>query len=190
MTAISAVARPTRLFSRRSNIPVDSGYLWRIESGYARTLTWSDLGKVTALGLWGPGDVVGRSLSCITPLSVECLCQVRATQLPHRTECSGQELYARLHQHEFMQYMMFDPSTEGRLLKFFHWFAQRFGQLNNGQARLPVKLTHQDLAEFVGSTRVTVTRLLGQLERKGVIQWGDRRRMILLSEVSNSLQGI
>lgn len=184
MTALSVVARPTKLFGRRSNIPVNSEYLWRIESGYVRTLTWSDLGKVTALGLWGPGDVVGRSLSCMTPLSVECLCQVQATQLPYHTECTERELYDRLHQHEFMQFMMVDSSTEGRLLKFFYWLAQRYGQLHNGRAQLPVKLTHQDLAEFVGSTRVTVTRLLGQLERKGVIQWGDRRRMVVQSDVN------
>ncbi|MEM9157368.1 MAG: Crp/Fnr family transcriptional regulator, partial [Cyanobacteria bacterium P01_F01_bin.33] len=117
-------------------------------------------------------------------LCVECLCTVRARPVASEEGFSPDILRDRLYQHEFMHHLLFDPSTEERLLKFFYWLVERFGQVNSGKAILPVKLTHQDLAEFVGSTRVTVTRLLGQLEKRGKIQWSDRRHMELIIDNS------
>jgi CRP/FNR family transcriptional regulator len=42
-----------------------------------------------------------------------------------------------------------------------------------------LKITHQELAELVGTSRETVTRTLARLQKKGVLQL-DNRRIILL----------
>ncbi len=40
---------------RRERLPLDSEALWKIESGFFRSLTWDEEGDVTTLGIWGPG---------------------------------------------------------------------------------------------------------------------------------------
>jgi CRP-like cAMP-binding protein len=47
--------------------------------------------------------------------------------------------------------------------------------------RLRVRLTHQNLANAIGTTRVTVTRLLSKLKREGAITI-DRDRHIILTD--------
>jgi CRP-like cAMP-binding protein len=44
---------------------------------------------------------------------------------------------------------------------------------------IDLRLTHQDIAEIIGSTRVTVTRLLNAFEKQGIIQRMQRRFIVL-----------
>jgi CRP-like cAMP-binding protein len=46
---------------------------------------------------------------------------------------------------------------------------------------LRIKLSHQDLANIIGSTRETVTVVLGELQAEGRLQLG--RRKIVLSDL-------
>ncbi|MFZ9536668.1 MAG: helix-turn-helix domain-containing protein, partial [Vulcanococcus sp.] len=45
--------------------------------------------------------------------------------------------------------------------------------------RLNLRLTHQEIASALSTTRVTVTRVLGLLKEEGWLQWDDQRRMII-----------
>jgi CRP-like cAMP-binding protein len=45
-----------------------------------------------------------------------------------------------------------------------------------------MRLTHEDLAEMLGSTRVTITRILGQFEQEGLIARLSLHRIVLREE--------
>ena len=45
-----------------------------------------------------------------------------------------------------------------------------------------MRLTHEDLAEMLGSTRVTITRVLGQFEQEGLIDRLSLHRIVLREE--------
>ena len=49
--------------------------------------------------------------------------------------------------------------------------AKRFGQPSDDTqgVKLPLALTHEDLADLTGSSRVTITRILGELRNEGVL---------------------
>ena len=49
-------------------------------------------------------------------------------------------------------------------------FAVRFGDKATAKAHLKLDLTHEELAAFVGSTRVTVTNALGELRDLGLVE--------------------
>lgn len=70
-------------------------------------------------------------------------------------------------------------SAESSLLRLFGWLAKRFGQEVEQGRLIDLRLTHQDLAELIGATRVTVTRLLNDLEKQGVIQRVQRQFVVL-----------
>ncbi|MGQ9872394.1 helix-turn-helix domain-containing protein [Leptodesmis sp.] len=66
--------------------------------------------------------------------------------------------------------MIHQPSISDRLLHLLLWLPDQFEQPIATGTRLDLRLTHQDLADTIGSTRVSVTRLLNQMERQGKIE--------------------
>lgn len=65
------------------------------------------------------------------------------------------------------------------LLRLLSWLAKRFGRTVEHGQLIDLRLTHQDLSELLGSTRVTVTRTLSQLEQQKLIQRISLRRIVL-----------
>jgi CRP-like cAMP-binding protein len=53
------------------------------------------------------------------------------------------------------------------------------GQSTPEGTRLKVRLTHQMLANAIGTTRVTITRLLGDFQAQGQIRFDDDRHLII-----------
>lgn len=58
-----------------------------------------------------------------------------------------------------------------RVTRTFLRLTERFGQdADRGEGvKLPLALTHEDLASLTGSSRVTITRILGELRQEGAL---------------------
>lgn len=59
--------------------------------------------------------------------------------------------------------------TIDRLLGFLTLLIEEFGEPSENGYCLPFPLTHAQIGSAIGSTRVTVTRLMGKLRQKGMI---------------------
>lgn len=59
--------------------------------------------------------------------------------------------------------------VHGRVASTLLSLAQTEGQKANGQVTIKIRMTHQDLANMVGSSRETVTRALNRMQAEGVI---------------------
>jgi CRP-like cAMP-binding protein len=161
---------PQRLFSRRELIPLENDVLWRIERGVVRTLTWSEDGTSITLGYWSIGDLIGYPLSRVRPYQIECLTSVEASMVPsflwHQ---DVQALLSHIQQAEELLSIVHRQPTSLRLWKFLAWLGERFGrELEQGKL-IDLNITHQEMAEVLNTTRVTVTRLLQQFEEEGKI---------------------
>lgn len=66
-----------------------------------------------------------------------------------------------------------------RVANFLYDAAIRFGQKKNEGIDFPVGLTHQRIAEFVGSFRETVTLALNKLQKEGLIKLSRGKILIL-----------
>jgi Crp-like helix-turn-helix domain len=83
--------------------------------------------------------------------------------------------------------------TRGRavdqLLGYLHLVGEEFGEEDNRELHIPFPLTHSQLAGAIGSTRVTVTRLLGDLRKVGEIrvQGGNRISLPIAKNLPPSL---
>jgi CRP-like cAMP-binding protein len=155
-------------------------FLWKIETGVVRTLTLLEDGTPVVLGLWGAGDIVGRVLSKADPYQIECLTPVEATVVPKQNWYEVTEaMISHIQRSGELMEILHCRQAEASLLRLFAWLAQRFGQ-QTGQGKLiDLRLTHQDIAELTGLTRVTVTRILKDLENQGVIQRKQRNFIVL-----------
>jgi CRP-like cAMP-binding protein len=74
---------------------------------------------------------------------------------------------------EFLK-LVHSQSIEQRLLQFLAWLGQKFGHDSKQGRIINLRLTHQEIAETLSTTRVTVTRLINQLEQQGMIQRNSR----------------
>jgi len=68
-----------------------------------------------------------------------------------------------------------------RLWEFLVWLSNKFGRdVENGRL-VDLRVTHQEIAEVLNTTRVTVTRLLQTFEEEGLIVRHKRRLILCLS---------
>jgi len=169
-----------RTFSRYDLMPLPADKLLRIEQGVVRSFTWSEEGTAIVLGYWGAGDVVGRPLSSIQPYQIECLSVVEASYIPAtQWQLVTDEIFRHIQQTEELLYIIRQERTHERLRRLLIWLACKFAsQVEQGQL-INLRLTHQEIAEVIGTTRVTVTRLLSQFEQEGII-YRSRRHLIVL----------
>jgi CRP-like cAMP-binding protein len=70
----------------------------------------------------------------------------------------------------------------------------RFGESNGVGTLIDVRLTHQDLANMIASTREAVSKVMSELQRDGVIESRNRRIVIIngeaLAEYASRLSGL
>lgn len=178
LSSIETLPRPTA-FKPRTCLSAKA-LMWRIETGVVRSLTWLEDGTVITLGIWKAGDIVGQALSQIEPHQIECLSQVEATPLflePDQLDAGLLLRHLRLQ--EELTVIRGYRRADDMLLKLLNWLAHRFGHSAKTGSVIDLRLTHQDLAEILGTTRVTITRILGQFEEQGVIERTSVRRIVL-----------
>jgi CRP-like cAMP-binding protein len=174
--------RSPRLFTRKEVIPHNQEALWRIERGVVRTLTWSEDGTFITLGYWGAGDLIGYPLSKINPYQIECLTSVEAIAIPpHLWHQYTNDLFAHIQSSEELLSIVHRKPVALRLWQFLVWLSEKFGRdLEQGRL-IELYITHQEIAEVLNTTRVTVTRLLQQFESEGALSRHKRRIILCLS---------
>lgn len=172
-----------RQFAPRALLPQREDSLWQIQTGVVRSLTWLDDETISTIGLWGTGDIVGKVLSTIELLQFECLTKVEAKVVPmaqlHQETAA---LLAHIQQTEALMLIRSQRRIDAMLIKLLTWLAKKFGQQVESGHLIDLRLTHQDLAELLGTTRVTITRTLNQLEQQGLIRRLPLQRIVLNEE--------
>ncbi|MEH2051101.1 Crp/Fnr family transcriptional regulator [Nostoc sp.] len=170
---------PQQIFTRREVIQPQNDVLWRIEHGAVRTLTWSEDGTFITLGYWGLGDVIGYPLSRVKPYQIECLTGVEVSIVPpHLWHQEINALLSHIQQAEDLLSIVHRKPISLRLWQFLVWLSEKFGRDIDKGKLIDLNVTHQDIAEVLNTTRVTVTRLLQQLEEEGTVL-RHKRRIIL-----------
>ena len=175
----SASAQPViRCFQKREFLPMIETLFWRVHSGMVRNVTLGEDGSFITLGIWNTGDIVGQPLSTIRPYQIECLSDTEVHRVQANVDFSVETwVWANLHQSQVFFVMIIGP-VELRVKRLVLWMARKFGTASEDVTSIPHCLTHQDIAETIGSTRVTVTRTIGQLERAGMISWSRKECLL------------
>lgn len=80
-------------------------------------------------------------------------------------------LELRLVQYEELVKCLLPRETEVRIANLLPMLAQKFGESSgDGAVTIDLRLTHQELAAMVASTRESVTKVLNDMRNRGVIQ--------------------
>ncbi len=93
------------------------------------------------------------------------------------------QLVKRMRQAELLLIVNGRRHTVERLRGLLSLLREELGEsLPDAQTRINYKFTHQQLASAIGTTRVTVSRMMAQFQAKGLITL-DRQRHLILDNV-------
>ena len=156
-------------FSLGEELPKETDYIWLILDGVVKTYTYGKDRPIT-LGFWGSKDVVGKPLSSIDPYMTKCLSQVKALAIPQIQwgDISPEMIYCE-QQTQQLIYIVRNNRVSRRVWLLLTWLASKFGRTTPKGRVIDFSLTHQELADALGTTRITVTKILNQYEREGLI---------------------
>ena len=186
MHSLLVTDRLSYTFYRRDFIPAEPDKLWLIKQGIVRTLSWNEQGTYITLGYWGAQDVLGIPLSNVDPYQIQCLTTVEAWCIP---QYQWHQLLPAIYQHiqqtkEFFCIVRSERISQ-RLQQFLVWLSRKFGTETEQGYLIKLRVTHQEIGESIGTTRVTVSRLLSQLEREGMIFRSGKNLIILHHQLWN-----
>ncbi len=179
--------RPLHPFSSGEEIMMHPREIWVVCRGVVQLSTFHPCGDEVSLGLISPSMPFGLPLTLIDPYQAIALSDVDLMRLTmvevEQSATLSQGLFKhlsrRLQQTEALLASVNHRRVEDRLRQFLLLLRDEIGQPESTGSRISVRLTHQHLANAIGSTRVTVTRALGQLQEEGWLTIGRDRHIVI-----------
>ncbi|ACB51166.1 transcriptional regulatory protein [Crocosphaera subtropica ATCC 51142] len=174
-------------YERGENIPLVTEGVWQVYRGVAQLSQLSPQGEEILLGWAQPGTFFGSWLTCVDSYQVKGLSDLYLkwypiadlSNSPELSQMAFTQLARRMRQTEALLAISGLKRVEDRLQQLLCLLKQELGETTDEGIRIRVRLTHQNLAGAIGTTRVTVTRLIGEFQRQGWLSFDGDRHMIL-----------
>jgi CRP/FNR family transcriptional regulator, cyclic AMP receptor protein len=171
----------------------DPDLIYLVKTGRVKISTFSPEGKEQILALLERGDVFGELAPAMAPV-------------PTQVEAFDHCIVCTLHRPLFEEILRHSPevgvrvirvlarrlraaeqeiedlalrNVPGRLAALLLRLGEEYGEPHDQGIRLSLRLTHQDVAHMVGSTRETVTTLINRFREEGLIAV-DHRVLVIL----------
>jgi CRP/FNR family cyclic AMP-dependent transcriptional regulator len=169
-------------------------YMYLVLAGKVKVTKSSSSGKETILAIHKAGDFFGE-MSILdgktAPATVSAMedSKIISVSRPdfHKYLLHNEKVLLRIihvlcaRLREVWQTQSLSSSkAEERIRTCISELAQKHGVQDDYGTIIDLKITHQELAEMVGTSRETVTRVIAHLRKEGIIHV-DQRRMTLLN---------
>ncbi|ALF56058.1 transcriptional regulator [Nostoc piscinale CENA21] len=179
--------RPRYKYSKGETIPLNNSVVWYIFQGLVKLSTFCETGEEVLLGLAKTQMVFGSGMTSLSIYQATALSDVELVPIyvsellvtPALSHSLLPKINQRLQQTESFLVISKKQLVEDRLQHLLELLKQEIGELVEEGTRLSVRLTHEDIASACGTTRVTVTRLLGKLQQQGLISIDTKKHIIL-----------
>ena len=171
-------------------------YMYLVLSGKVKVVKAASGGKETLLAIHKAGDFFGE-MSLLdgktAPATVTAMEDSKIISLSgadfHKYLMRSDKvmlqiihvLCARLRQ-VWQTQSLSSSTADARIRMGLHQLSRKHGIRDSSGIIIDLKITHQEMAEMVGTSRETVTRVLAQLRRQGIIEISQRRIKLLNPE--------
>lgn len=180
---------PVQTYCKGDLIPLEHKKLWFVTQGRVKLTALSEQGEEMLIGLLGRSTVFGPSLTALPTYQAMALEKTQLVSVAIADVFQSSQLIqfilplltSRLQQAEKFLSIYGQMHIEDRFNQLLRLLEQEIGEPVANGVRLTVRLTHQDLASACGTTRVTITRLLGKLQQEGKVLVDAQNHLILLS---------
>jgi len=160
----------------------DASSLYVVNFGVLKAVVPTSLGRDRIADLYGAGDVLGlsaldggRHAETVIAVHDACLTPIDPGQAMNDRGLRDYVLRSLARQLRRSREMLDEAEMPvgARVTRAFLRLARQFGQPSDevgAGVKLPLALTHEDLADLTGSSRVTITRILGELRQEGALE--------------------
>jgi len=165
-----------------------------VDYGKLRLYNLLPNGRCITLSILGPGDIFlqwraeSQSLSCLCAEAMHGSRVLSATQRDMADVVAAEPAAAielmtsfarRLTESQVLIEDLMNNSVNLRLYRTLLELSKQFGRAENGASVIDYPLTHQRLADMIGSNRVTVTRKLHELMERGIVATRKNSTIVL-----------
>lgn len=180
--------RSKYLYCKGEIIPLESQAVWLVHRGLVKLSTMGERGEEILVGLVGPSLPFSSGMTSLNTYQATALSEkvelvsISLSEIAASSRLSQAivpKINQRLRQTEFLLAISGRRQIKERLDYLLLFLKKEIGQKVAQGTRLKVRLTHQDLADACGTTRVTITRLLGKLQKEGKIAFDSKHHIIL-----------
>ena len=162
------IRKDLHLFAAGNTLPAE--YCWFIVRGAVKTVSRNEYRKIITLGYWGAKDIVGKPLSNLEPYQMDCLTCVEAICIPLDSLSEFYpDILSRAQQQSVWMCIVQTKLVSERLFLLLKWLAAKFSRTVAQGQLIDLRLTHREIANTIGTNRVTVTRIINKFEQQGVI---------------------
>lgn len=172
-----------------------SNKIYFLKSGKVKLSKYSPDGKEMIMAILGPGEIFGE-LSVISQgkraesaevMEDAIICSLRIEDLqsmlqknPNFNFSITKLIGLKLTKIQSRLESLVFKNTNERVKGFIKEMADEHGRtlINGTEIEVKLKLTHEDIAKLTATTRQSVTTILSQLEKDGVILY-DRKRILI-----------
>jgi CRP-like cAMP-binding protein len=184
--------RRTFCYASGDVIGTEPGFIWVVCSGVVQISMLHPSGDEVLLGWAVPSMPFGSPLTnlqactakALTPVELLRFTHKEVEQSPNLTLALFRQLNRRLLQTESILAISSHRRIEDRLRHLLLLLKQELGEPTSDGVRLRVKLTHQQLANAIGTSRVTITRLLGQLRTENFAYQDHDRHLVIATDAT------
>lgn len=174
-------------YRKGEEIPlVDSGF-WQIYRGVVQLNRFNDSEREIILGWVTPNHAFGNNMNgtcdciaiAVTDVYLRSYKTHHIAENPQLARLLVSELSYRLLKLEQMIAINSLTKVEDRLLELLSMLKEEIGHPVAQGTRLTVRFTHQNIADAVCTTRVTITRILGELQDQNLLEFDCDRHLIV-----------
>ncbi len=177
--------------TKGDEIPLFAEGFWQVTQGLVQLSANYEDGEQVLFGWAATGSLFGANGSdnldyqaiALSPVHLRWLSLEEIEGSMRLSQLLLPQFAKRMRQAELLLIVNGRRHTVERLRGLLTLIRQEFGEsLPNCQTRINYKFTHQQLASAIGTTRVTVSRMMARFQEKGYITL-DRQRYLILDNV-------
>jgi PAS domain S-box-containing protein len=178
---------PLHIYHKGEIIPLDPQVIWQVRSGLVKLTTFCQSGQEVLVGLAGASAPFGSALTTLPLYEATALADTQLWCIPLNEFATSPQLRQRflpqisqrLKQTESLLAVCGQTRLADRLHSLLQLLKQEIGQPVANGTRLSVRLTHEELATACCTTRVSITRLLTQLQQQNKLSVDSQHHLIL-----------
>jgi CRP-like cAMP-binding protein len=175
------------IYHKGKSIPLLDRDIFFVQQGIVQLSSFDAEGNDILLGLVSASMPFGLPLTLVEPYHAIALSNVSLIRFSiaeieqyvdlNRLVLRGLDM--RLRQSEAIQYILCSRHIKEKLYRFLVLLCREVGEPVANGTRLKVRFTHQHLASTIGTTRVTITRMLQKFQQNGMISFDEKRHIVV-----------
>lgn len=179
--------RPIHKYYKGEKIPLNPLVICYVRQGSVKLTTFCETGQEVMLGLAAPDMVFGYNITSLKTYEAIALSDVELVTIyeaeiaanPFLSYTLLPKIKQRLRQTESFLFIFAKRRVEDRLRDFLLLLKEEIGQRVAKGTRIPIRLTHEEIASACATTRVTITRSIKKLQQQGFMSLDSKHHIII-----------